>query len=121
MEFVSSTFSRRSIGTVTQILSARKGKSALWNANEAAAYDSSMMCRRAGLSAFAGAFLPTPRGLGVMHTIFTVTVPGALDSLPRQKRRDDPIVTASASGYAIFICRKRGRCFIGAVEPVYEG
>jgi GTP-binding protein len=121
MEFVVIDIPEECIGTVTQILSARKGKMRTMETQASGRVRLEYDVPARGLIGFRGRFLADTRGLGVMHTIFNGYGPWC--GLIRSRQNGAMISDREgvASGYAIFHLQERGRLFIGAVEPVYEG
>jgi GTP-binding protein len=121
MEFVVIDIPEECIGTVTQILSARKGKMRTMETQASGRVRLEYDVPARGLIGFRGRFLADTRGLGVMHTIFNGYGPWC--GLIRSRQNGAMISDREgvASGYAIFHLQERGRLFIGAGEPVYEG
>jgi GTP-binding protein len=74
-----------------------------------------------GLIGFRGRFLAETRGQGVMSTLFNGYGPWSGNIRSRQNGAMISDRDGLASGYAIFHLQERGRFFIGAGEPVYEG
>jgi GTP-binding protein len=74
-----------------------------------------------GLIGFRGRFLAETRGQGVMHSIFNGYGPWTGTIKSRQNGAMISDREGVASAYAIFHLQERGRFFIGAGEPVYEG
>ena len=109
------------IGTVTQLLSARKGKmrTMVTHASGRVRLEYDVPAR--GLIGFRGRFLAETRGLGVLHSIFNGYGPWAGTIRSRQNGAMISDREGVASGYALFHLQERGRFFIGAGEPVYEG
>jgi GTP-binding protein len=109
------------IGMVTQILSGRKGRmrTMVTHASGRVRLEYDVPAR--GLIGFRGRFLENTRGAGLMHSIFNGYAPwaGPIMSRPNGAMISDR--EGAASGYAIFHLQERGRFFIGAGEPVYEG
>ncbi len=74
-----------------------------------------------GLIGYHGEFLTDTRGTGVLNRIFHGWVPHK-GAIPR--RRAGVLISTengAAVGYALWNLEERGRLFIGAQEPVYEG
>lgn len=121
MEFLVTDIPEDYIGTVTQLLSARKGRMRSMQTHASGRVRLEYDVPARGLIGFRGRFLAETRGLGVTHTIFNGYAPwcGAIRS-----RQNGAMISdreGVASGYAIFHLQERGRFFIGAGEPVYEG
>jgi len=121
MEFLLADIPEDYIGTVTQLLSARKGKmrTMVTHASGRVRLEYDVPAR--GLIGFRGRFLAETRGLGVLHSIFNGYGPWAGTIRSRQNGAMISDREGVASGYALFHLQERGRFFIGAGEPVYEG
>jgi GTP-binding protein len=121
MEFVVCDIPEDHIGTVTQLLSARKGRmrTMVTHASGRVRVEYDVPAR--GLIGFRGRFLADTRGMGVMHTIFNGYGPWCGTIRSRQNGAMISDREGIASAYAIFHLQERGRFFIGAGEPVYEG
>jgi GTP-binding protein len=74
-----------------------------------------------GLIGFRGRFLTETRGAGVMHAVFNGYLPWCGTIRSRQNGAMLSDREGLASGYAIFHLQERGRFFIHAGQPVYEG
>jgi GTP-binding protein len=121
MEFLVVDIPEDYIGTVTQLLSARKGKmrTMVTHASGRVRLEYDVPAR--GLIGFRGRFLAETRGMGVLHSIFNGYGPWAGTIRSRQNGAMISDRDGNASGYALFHLQERGRFFIGAGEPVYEG
>jgi GTP-binding protein len=121
MEFLIVDIPEDYIGTVTQLLSARKGKmrTMVTHASGRVRLEYDVPAR--GLIGFRGRFLAETRGLGALHSIFNGYGPWAGTIRSRQNGAMISDREGVASGYALFHLQERGRFFIGAGEPVYEG
>jgi GTP-binding protein len=121
MEFIVVDIPEDYIGTVTQLLSARKGKmrTMVTHASGRVRLEYDVPAR--GLIGFRGRFLAETRGLGVLHSIFNGYGPWAGSIRSRQNGAMISDREGSASGYALFHLQERGRFFIEPGEPVYEG
>ncbi len=109
------------VGIVTQLLSPRKGRmrTMVTHATGRARLEYEMPAR--GLIGFRGFFLTETRGTGIMHSLFNGYAPWAG---PIQSRTNGAMISdreGEASAYALFHLQDRGRLFIGAGQPVYEG
>src|SRR5579862_9121252 len=109
------------IGTVTQMLSARKGKmrTMVTHAGGRVRLEYDVPAR--GLIGFRGRFLQETRGAGVMHSIFNGYIPWAGNIRSRQNGAMISDREGAATGYAIFHLQERGKFFITSGDPVYEG
>jgi GTP-binding protein len=109
------------IGTVTQMLSSRKGKmrTMVTHAGGRVRLEYDVPAR--GLIGFRGRFLESTRGNGLMHTLFNGYGPwtGTIRSRANGAMISDR--EGVATPYAIFHLQERGIFFINPGEPVYEG
>jgi GTP-binding protein len=109
------------IGTVTQLLSARKGKMRTIETHASGRVRLEYDVPARGLIGFRGRFLTETRGFGVMHAIFNGYVPWCGTIRSRQNGAMISDRDGVASAYAIFHLQERGRFFVQPGEPVYEG
>lgn len=109
------------IGIVTQLLSGRRGKMRTMSTHASGRVRLEYDLPSRGLIGFRGRFLQETRGAGVMHSIFNGYAPWAGNIRSRQNGAMISDREGEATGYAIFHLQERGRFFIGAGEPVYEG
>jgi len=121
MEFLVVDIPQDHIGTVGELLSARKGRmrTMVTHASGRVRLEYDVPAR--GLIGFRGRFLADTRGTGVMHSVFNGYAPwcGAIRS-----RQNGAMISdreGVATPYAIFHLQERGIFFVGAGEPVYEG
>jgi GTP-binding protein len=121
MEFIVCDIPEEHIGTVTQLLSARKGRMRSMETHASGRVRLEYDAPSRGLIGFRGRFLAETRGLGVMHTIFNGYAPWAGSIRSRQNGAMISDREGAATGYAIFHLQERGRFFISAGDPVYEG
>lgn len=121
MEFVVCDIPEDHIGTVTQLLSARKGRMRSMETHASGRVRLEYDVPARGLIGFRGRFLADTRGLGVMHTIFNGYGPWCGMIRSRQNGAMISDREGLATGYAIFHLQERGRFFIAAGDPVYEG
>jgi len=121
MEFIVCDIPEEYIGTVTQLLSARKGRMRSMETHASGRVRLEYDAPSRGLIGFRGRFLAETRGLGVMHTIFNGYAPWAGSIRSRQNGAMISDREGVATGYAIFHLQERGRFFISAGDPVYEG
>ncbi|HVN91397.1 MAG TPA: translational GTPase TypA [Candidatus Binataceae bacterium] len=110
-----------SVGTVTQLLASAKGRmrSMVTHASGRTRLEYEAPSR--GLIGFRGRFLTETRGTGLMHSVFNGYAPWCGTIKTRQNGAMISDRDGLATGYAIFHLQERGRFFIGAGEPVYEG
>ncbi|HEY6421227.1 MAG TPA: translational GTPase TypA [Candidatus Binataceae bacterium] len=109
------------IGVVTQMLSSRKGKMRTMTTHASGRVRLEYDVPARGLIGFRGRFLENTRGMGVMHTLFNGYAPWAGTIRSRANGAMISDREGFTTGYAIFHLQERGRFFIGAGEPVYEG
>jgi GTP-binding protein len=121
MEFLVVDIAEDFIGTVTQLLSARKGKMRTIETYASGRVRLEYDVPARGLIGFRGRFLTETRGFGVMHAIFNGYAPWCGTIRSRQNGAMISDREGVASGYAIFHLQERGRFFIQPGEPVYEG
>ena len=121
MEYVVCDIPEDYIGTVTQILSSRKGRMRSMETHASGRVRLEYDVPARGLIGFRGRFLAETRGQGVMHSIFNGYGPWTGTIKSRQNGAMISDREGVASAYAIFHLQERGRFFIGAGEPVYEG
>jgi GTP-binding protein len=109
------------IGTVTQMLSARKAKmrTMVTHAGGRARLEYDIPAR--GLIGFRGRFLENTRGSGVMHSIFNGYGPWCGTIMSRANGAMVSDREGVATPYAIFHLQERGRFFVAPGQPVYEG
>jgi GTP-binding protein len=121
MEFLLVDIPEEFIGTVTQLLSARKGKMRTIETHASGRVRLEYDVPARGLIGFRGRFLTETRGTGVIHSIFNGYAPwcGAIRSRQNGAMISDREGIASA--YALFHLQERGRFFIQPGHPVYEG
>ncbi len=109
------------IGTVTQMLSTRKGKmrTMVTHASNRVRLEYDIPAR--GLIGFRGRFLESTRGNGLMNTLFNGYAPwsGTIRSRANGAMISDR--EGVSTPYAIFHLQERGIFFVGPGEPVYEG
>ena len=121
MEFLVIDIPEEYIGTVTQMLSARKGRMRTMETHASGRVRLEYDVPARGLIGFRGRFLAETRGQGVMHAIFNGYGPWSGTIKSRQNGAMISDREGVASAYAIFHLQERGIFFIGAGEPVYEG
>ncbi len=109
------------IGTVTQMLSARKAKmrTMVTHTGGRARLEYDIPAR--GLIGFRGRFLESTRGIGVMHSIFNGYGPWCGTIMSRANGAMVSDREGVATPYAIFHLQERGRFFVAPGQPVYEG
>ena len=121
MEFLVIDIPEEAVGTVTQLLAASKGRMRSMETHASGRVRLEYDAPARGLIGFRGRFLTETRGTGVMHSIFNGYGPWCGTIKTRQNGAMISDREGVATGYAIFHLQERGRFFIGAGEPVYEG
>ena len=121
MEYVVCDIPEDYIGTVTQILSARKGRMRSMETHASGRVRLEYDVPARGLIGFRGRFLAETRGQGVMHSIFNGYGPWTGTIKSRQNGAMISDREGVASAYAIFHLQERGTIFAKAGTPVYEG
>jgi GTP-binding protein len=121
MEFLLVDIPEEFIGTVTQLLSARKGKLRTIETHSGGRVRLEYDVPARGLIGFRGRFLTETRGVGVIHSIFNGYGPWCGSIRSRQNGAMISDREGVASGYAIFHLQERGRFFVQPGDPVYEG
>jgi len=122
MELLVVDIPAEAIGIVTELLSARKGRMRNMTTHHASGrvrLEYEVPSR--GLIGFRGRFLQETRGAGVMHSIFHGYAPWSGKITSRQNGAMISDREGAATPYAIFHLQERGKFFINAGDPVYEG
>jgi GTP-binding protein len=121
MEFLVIDIPEETIGTVTQLLAGSKGRLRTMETHASGRVRLEYDAPARGLIGFRGRFLTETRGAGVMHSIFNGYKPWCGTIKTRQNGAMISDREGVATGYAIFHLQERGRFFINAGDPVYEG
>jgi len=121
MEFLVIDIPEEAVGTVTQLLAGAKGRMRAMETHASGRVRLEYDTPARGLIGFRGNFLTETRGAGVMHSISNGYAPWCGTIRTRQNGAMISDREGAATGYAIFHLQERGRFFIGAGEPVYEG
>src|SRR5437763_9226642 len=109
------------VGTVTQLLAARKGRMEHMTNHGTGWVRMEYLVPARGMIGFRTEFLTETRGTGIMHHVFDRWEPWAGDLRTRPTGAlvaDRPGTTAS---FALFGLQERGTLFVGPGEEVYEG
>jgi GTP-binding protein len=109
------------VGTVTQLLAARKGRMEHMTNHGTGWVRMDYLVPARGLIGFRTEFLTETRGTGIMHHVFDRWEPWAGELLTRPTGAlvcDRRGVTAT---YSLMSLQERGRLFVGPGEEVYEG
>jgi GTP-binding protein len=121
MEFLVIDIPAEAVGTVTQLLAASRGRLRSMETHASGRVRLEYDAPARGLIGFRGRFLTETRGAGVMHSIFNGYAPWCGTIKTRQNGAMISDREGAATGYAIFHLQERGRFFVTAGDPVYEG
>jgi GTP-binding protein len=109
------------VGTVTQLLAARKGRMEHMSNHGTGWVRMDYLVPARGLIGFRTEFLTETRGTGIMHHVFERWEPWAGEI----STRTTGALVADRSGqtatYALMTLQERGALFVGPGEDVYEG
>ncbi len=109
------------VGTVTQLLAARKGRMEHMTNHGTGWVRMDYLVPARGLIGFRTEFLTETRGTGIMHHVFDRWEPWAGELLTRQSG----VLVADRRGatvtFSLFTLQERGSLFVGPGEEVYEG
>jgi GTP-binding protein len=109
------------VGTVTQLLAARKGRMVHMTNHGTGWVRLEYLVPARGLIGFRTEFLTETRGTGIMHHVFDGWEPWAGELLTRQSG----VLVADRRGatvtFSLFTLQERGSLFVGPGEEVYEG
>ena len=109
------------VGTVTQLLAARKGRMEHMTNHGTGWVRMEYLVPARGLIGFRTEFLTETRGTGIMHHVFDRWEPWAGELLTRSSGA----LVADRSGatvtFSLFTLQERGSLFVGPGEEVYEG
>jgi GTP-binding protein len=109
------------VGTVTQLLAARKGRMDHMTNHGTGWVRMDYIVPARGLIGFRTEFLTETRGTGIMHHVFERWEPWAGELLTRQSG----VLVADRRGstvtFSLFTLQERGSLFVGPGEEVYEG
>jgi GTP-binding protein len=109
------------VGTVTQLLAARKGRMEHMINHGTGWVRMDYLVPARGLIGFRTEFLTETRGTGIMHHVFERWEPWAGELLTRQSG----VLVADRRGatvtFSLFTLQERGSLFVGPGEEVYEG
>jgi GTP-binding protein TypA/BipA len=109
------------VGTVTQLLAARKGRMEHMVNHGTGWVRLEYLVPARGLIGFRTEFLTETRGTGIMHHVFDRWEPWAGELLTRQSG----VLVADRRGqtvtFSLFTLQERGSLFVGPGEEVYEG
>ncbi len=109
------------VGTVTQLLAARKGRVEHITNHGTGWVRMEYLVPARGLIGFRTQFLTETRGTGIMHHVFDRWEPWAGELLTRTSG----VLVADRRGetvtFSLFTLQERGQLFVGPGEEVYEG
>jgi GTP-binding protein len=109
------------VGTVTQLLAARKGRMEHMTNHGTGWVRMDYLVPARGLIGFRTEFLTETRGTGIMHHVFDRWEPWAGQLLTR----NSGVLVADRRGstvtFSLFTLQERGTLFVGPGEEVYEG
>jgi GTP-binding protein len=109
------------VGTVTQLLAARKGRMEHMTNHGTGWVRMDYLVPARGLIGFRTEFLTETRGTGIMHHVFDRWEPWAGELLTR----NSGVLVADRNGstvtFSLFTLQERGSLFVGPGEEVYEG
>jgi GTP-binding protein len=109
------------VGTVTQLLAARKGRMEHMTNHGTGWVRMDYLVPARGLIGFRTEFLTETRGTGIMHHVFDRWEPWAGDLLTRTTGALVADRNGSTVSYSLMTLQDRGGLFVGPGEEVYEG
>jgi GTP-binding protein len=121
VELLSVDVPEEHVGTVTQLLAARKGRMEHMTNHGTGWVRMDYLVPARGLIGFRTEFLTETRGTGIMHHVFDRWEPWAGELLTR----NSGALVADRGGatvtFSLFTLQERGSLFVGPGEEVYEG
>jgi GTP-binding protein TypA/BipA len=109
------------VGTVTQLLAARKGRMEHMTNHGTGWVRMDYLVPARGLIGFRTEFLTETRGTGIMHHVFEAWEPWAGELLTRQTGALVADRRGQTATYSLMTLQERGNLFVGPGEEVYEG
>ncbi len=109
------------VGTVTQMLAARKGRMEHITNHGTGWVRLDYLVPARGLIGFRTEFLTETRGTGIMHHVFDRWEPWAGELLTRTSGALVADRRGSTVSYSLMTLQERGALFVGPGEEVYEG
>jgi GTP-binding protein TypA/BipA len=109
------------VGTVTQLLAARKGRMEHMANHGTGWVRMDYLVPARGLIGFRTEFLTETRGTGIMHHVFERWEPWAGELLTRTTGTLVADRQGSTATYSLMSLQERGTLFVGPGEEVYEG
>jgi GTP-binding protein len=109
------------VGTVTQLLAARKGRMEHMSNHGTGWVRMDYLVPARGLIGFRTEFLTETRGTGIMHHVFDRWEPWAGELLTRTTGALVADRRGETATYSLMTLQERGALFVGPGEEVYEG
>jgi len=109
------------VGTVTQLLAARKGRMEHMTNHGTGWVRMDYLVPARGLIGFRTEFLTETRGTGIMHHVFERWEPWAGELLTRTSGALVADRRGTTVSYSLMTLQERGTLFVGPGEEVYEG
>jgi GTP-binding protein len=109
------------VGTVTQLLAARKGRMEHMTNHGTGWVRMEYLVPARGLIGFRTEFLTETRGTGILHHVFDRWEPWAGELLTRTSGALVADRRGSTVSYSLMTLQERGTLFVGPGEEVYEG
>ena len=109
------------VGTVTQLLAARKGRMEHMTNHGTGWVRMEYLVPARGLIGFRTEFLTETRGTGIMHHVFDRWEPWAGELLTRTSGALVADRRGETATYSLMTLQERGSLFVGPGEEVYEG
>ncbi len=109
------------VGTVTQLLAARKGRMEHMTNHGTGWVRMDYLVPARGLIGFRTEFLTETRGTGIMHHVFERWEPWAGELLTRNSGALVADRRGATVTFSLFTLQERGSLFVGPGEEVYEG
>lgn len=109
------------VGAVIEKLGARKAELTDMSTRDTGTTHIEFKIPARGLMGYRPEFLTDTNGNGIMNHIFDGYEPYKGDILQRQQGSLVAHETGETTGYGLFAAQDRGRLFVGAGVPVYEG
>jgi GTP-binding protein len=121
VELLSIDVPEEHVGTVTQLLAARKGRMEHMTNHGTGWVRLEYLVPARGLIGFRTEFLTETRGTGIMHHVFDRWEPWAGELLTRTTGALVADRRGSTVSYSLMTLQERGPLFVGPGEEVYEG
>ncbi len=109
------------VGAVIEKLGSRKGELENMGARDGGSTHLEFKIPSRGLIGYRSEFMTDTNGNGIMNQLFAGYEPYKGDIITRERGSIVVHETGESSGYGLFNTQDRGRLFIGAGVPVYEG